>query len=430
MKHTGWISDNKIYALKSLYPGKTSAEIRRLLLDALKKRMLKLGAVTAVLILLFALASVFSDREERPAVYMREDVNGAAREIPVMIRDESGEHEFRLTLNPVVMSDEEIDAMHEKLVSHLDLYVQGENPSMDEVMTDLRLFTEVEGFPVRISWSTSDPALIRTDGKVQNAELQKETQVTLCAKVSYGSEFRLYERHATVVPARYGASEGLFKKRLKDLQAYESSTANSREFNLPTELDGAEISPIVEREVSPFALGLFLAAVLLIGGWSSFFGALNDKKKARFLKAEADCKVFLSKLSLLLAAGLPLRGAWKKMTDDFGSTDGTGMLYENMAVTCREFLNGNPENTAYERFGERMELTRYQRIAGVLSQAVTKGVSELPEILASEIKEAVADERERIKIRGEQAGTKLLMPMTGFLIIVFAILMVPAFVSF
>jgi tight adherence protein C len=77
-----------------------------------------------------------------------------------------------------------------------------------------------------------------------------------------------------------------------------------------------------------------------------------------------------------------------------------------------------------------MELTRYQRIAGVLSQAVTKGVSELPEILASEIKEAVADERERIKIRGEQASTKLLVPMTGLLVIVFAILMVPAFVSF
>ncbi len=430
MKHLGLISENKIYSLKSLYPGKTTTEVRKLLLLGLKKRMLKVGAVTVFLPLLFALPGLLEGQKESDAVYIREEVNGEAREIPVLIRDENGEHEVSLKLNPVLMSDEEIDEMQDRLSRYLDLKVPGANPSLDEVMTDLKLFEEVEEFPVRLSWSSSDPALIQTDGKVQNAELRRKTQVTLCARVSYGKEFRLYERHVTVVPFRYEAAEEMLRKRLKDLQAYESSTAYSREFMLPNELEGAEITPLKERKVPPVFIGLFLAAALLIGARSSFFSELHDKKKVRFLRAESDCKVFLSKLSLLLAAGLPLRGAWKKMTDDFGAFDGSGMLHENMAVTCREFLNGNPENIAYERFGERMELTRYQRIAGVLSQAVTKGVSELPEILASEIKEAVADERERIKIRGEQASTKLLVPMTGLLVIVFAILMVPAFVSF
>ena len=51
-------------------------------------------------------------------------------------------------------------------------------------------------------------------------------------------------------------------------------------------------------------------------------------------------------------------------------------------------------------------------------------------LLLQEAKEVMAQERATIRQKGEQAGTKLLLPMMGLLGLVFAILLVPAFQTF
>ena len=50
-------------------------------------------------------------------------------------------------------------------------------------------------------------------------------------------------------------------------------------------------------------------------------------------------------------------------------------------------------------------------------------------LLLQEAKEVMAQEKAHIRQKGEQAGTKLLLPMMGMLFLVFAILLVPAFQS-
>jgi hypothetical protein len=422
------LSENRIYPLLSLYPGKTVAEVRKIIMTDLKKRMKKVIPLSLAVILLLGSYGIFSGEED--PVLTRKGVNGDTVLIPLVIQAGEEERDILLDLHPLKMTDEEIDEMQTKLSDALDDIVLGENKSFGNVTSDLWFPDEVTGFPVLLSWSTSDPTLVRTDGKVVNDETDDASDVDICARVSYGDEFRLYERRISVMPAMLSDEERQFRGWLRALREYEAETVFNEEFVLPDDIGGAKVLP-AGGEKTPYMLyGLFLGSVLIAGAWSSFFGALSDKRKARFLDAERECQEFLSKLSILLAAGMPLRGAWKKITDDLAAAGSKGMLYENMAVTCREFMNGSPENIAYERFGERMEITRYQRIAAILSQAVTRGVSELPALLGSEIRDAVADEREKIKIRGEQAGTKLLMPMMGFLIIVFAVLMVPAFISF
>ena len=51
-------------------------------------------------------------------------------------------------------------------------------------------------------------------------------------------------------------------------------------------------------------------------------------------------------------------------------------------------------------------------------------------LLRNEAAEAFADHRERVKQSGEEAGTKLLVPMAGILVLILAIIMIPAFMSF
>ena len=97
----------------------------------------------------------------------------------------------------------------------------------------------------------------------------------------------------------------------------------------------------------------------------------------------------------------------------------------------RNRLNaGVPEETAYEEFGRNCGNIRYLRLSSVLVQNLKKGTGGLVLLLRKEAAEAFADRRERVKQSGEEAGTKLLVPMAGILVLILAIIMIPAFMSF
>jgi len=88
------------------------------------------------------------------------------------------------------------------------------------------------------------------------------------------------------------------------------------------------------------------------------------------------------------------------------------------------------EAVVYEAFGGRIGVLAYRRMASLLTQNVSKGVQDIRILLLQEAKEVMAQEKANIRQKGEQAGTKLLLPMTGLLLLVFAVLLVPAFRSF
>lgn len=105
-------------------------------------------------------------------------------------------------------------------------------------------------------------------------------------------------------------------------------------------------------------------------------------------------------------------------------------MYEEVAYTCFEMKNGISESQAYERFGKRCQLPEYIRLGSVLSQNLKKGSKGLTELLESEAASSMNERKNHAKKIGEQAGTKLLLPMVMMLGIVLVILMVPAFLSF
>ena len=100
------------------------------------------------------------------------------------------------------------------------------------------------------------------------------------------------------------------------------------------------------------------------------------------------------------------------------------------SVTYELMKNGISESQAYERFGKRCQLPEYIRLGSVLSQNLKKGSKGLTELLESEAASSMNERKNHAKKIGEQAGTKLLLPMVMMLGIVLVILMVPAFLSF
>ena len=100
-----------------------------------------------------------------------------------------------------------------------------------------------------------------------------------------------------------------------------------------------------------------------------------------------------------------------------------------MAYTMHDISSGAAESECYERFGERCGLTKYRKFGTLLSQNLKKGSRGISELLKQEAFQAFEERKDFAKKLGEEAGTKLMIPLFLMLIIVFAIVIVPAFFS-
>ena len=153
-------------------------------------------------------------------------------------------------------------------------------------------------------------------------------------------------------------------------------------------------------------------------------------KKQQMLQ---DYPEIISKLALLLGAGMSLRRAIEKITQDYKKyyvKKEPRIAYEVFADTCKELKCGITEKEAYEKIGDRCDLLQYRTLSLLLVQHLQKGNRSMERILEEEVKKAQELRMQQAKILGEQASAKLLFPMTLMLIDVFIILIVPAWISF
>ena len=91
--------------------------------------------------------------------------------------------------------------------------------------------------------------------------------------------------------------------------------------------------------------------------------------------------------------------------------------------------SGIPEAECYERFGSRCGLQLYLKFGSLLSQNLKKGTKGLRDVLYTESAVAFENRKREARKKGEEAGTKLLVPMFMMLGDVLLIVVVPAFLS-
>ena len=120
------------------------------------------------------------------------------------------------------------------------------------------------------------------------------------------------------------------------------------------------------------------------------------------------------------------------MALDYGKTE-TGKeraAYEEIRTTCYEMDSGISEAEAYRRFGERCGQVKYKTLATLLIQNLQKGSRHLSDLLEKESVEAWEERKRKARVLGEAAATKLLLPMVLMLLVVMAVIMLPAGLSF
>lgn len=343
------------------------------------------------------------------------ETQGKTQEITVYVEEES-------------YTEKEIEHYIKEAKKELDKWLK----KVKKGGKDFRFPQSLEGNPVKISWSTGNPEILSWEGMLGEDIPEKGENVEIVAFLSLGEGTEIWQKKVTVYPPSLSEKKKLQKEIQKEAELLSENP--SEPLYLPQTVRGEEI----RYRKTGTETGRIICIMSLVLGLGVYpLQKEKDKKKQELVKKEMqrDYPDIIQKLVLFLRAGFTIRKAMEKIADGYLRSKEKyhakeRSAYEEIVRTCKEMQGGIYEAEAYERFGVRCGLSQYKVLSVLLVQNLKKGNQNLLELLERE--EAVAeDERKRsAKVRGEEASTKLLLPMVLQLIVVLMILMIPAFFSF
>lgn len=332
-----------------------------------------------------------------------------------------------------IYTDEEWEEVLNKAIPYLEKKMLGKNEDTNNIYTDLNFISEIPGTGIKVRWIPSDYRLISGNGEILNTDKEEKVNTTVTAVLSYKERKVEHTIYLTVCPKIPEGKEALYKKLNDAIEETDKLTDSSKNWSLPDKLGNYIIKweiPRSDEGALILMLGLF-AAVLI---W--FFGDKDLQKKVNLRNNQMliDYPEIINKFNLLINAGMTIKQAWIKISEDYiQKKEQKGgeirYAYEEMIVTLHELKLGIPESQAYEQFGQRIGLLPYMKFSSLLVQNLKKGNKDMIDLLKREVIEAIHERKETVKRLGEEASTKLLGPMAIMLFIVLLVIMIPAFLS-
>lgn len=348
--------------------------------------------------------------------------------------DGGEEEEVAIEISPVQRSGEDARKLLEQAVKEWEEEFLGSNASADDVRSDLDIpSTLCEGL-VKVSCESSNYDILQSDGTIAAENIPDDGEiVSLTVKLSYGDYEQIEVYSLYVKPPEKGSADWLRMQLADAVSEAEEVSRSKGRFALPETVEGHRVEWVQERNYE-------WIYILLLGAVSVFALQLREKenqkkqKKMREQQLLTEYPQMVYQLSVLLDSGMTIRRAWERMlqTDEKMARDqGNGkkqrrIFVSEMRITYREIREGRGERDAYERFGRRIGLMPYQRLGTLLSRVLQQGSRDLRNLLEKEASEALEMRKNRAVRLGEEAGTKMLFPMLGMLLLILLVLLLPA----
>lgn len=347
--------------------------------------------------------------------------------------DTTYENDVEVPVNARKYAREEYEKVVNSSKEQLKILVLGENRSLDMVNKPLNLSSSIEGTALEIDWDINSE-VVRQDGTIDYTLVpEKGVDVKLIALLKYQIYETKYEIAIRVYPQKFTKEELLEKKIEYAIAVSNEKNGESERLILPKEIESQPVKftePKKETSYQFLTLGLFLA--ILLG--AALDSQIEKKCRKRTQQVMLDYPELINKFVLLLGAGMTVKRAWEKIVLEYEEKRKRNLIdmryaYEEMRVTYHELCNGTNEVYAYERYGHRIKEIPYIKLASLLGQNVTKGLRGVLDSLEHEASIALQQRKEVAKRLGEEAATKLLLPMGMMLLIVLVMIMVPALSS-
>jgi len=337
-----------------------------------------------------------------------------------------------LTLNQRLYTDDQLDAMLPEFEEALENIFLNKNESLDFINNDVSLPEKIDEYPFDISYSISNRKVINLDGVLSDNINPDGEIISIEATITYYDYSVIYIFNAQVFPKEYSKTEYIYKQVMDAITNADEDSRYDEYMVLPDEINGIKVIWSEEKTTNTIVL-VFAVIIISIFIFVAMDKDLYKKVEKRSEQMLEDYPEIVSKLTLLIGAGMTVRGAWKKICNEYKEKKENHFpirfAYEEMLYTSYEMESGVEESTCYNHFSERSHVQKYIKLAALLNQSLKTGSSKMISSLNEECQDAFEDRKNQAEKKGEEAGTKLLAPMMLMLLVVMVIIMVPAFTS-
>ena len=349
-----------------------------------------------------------------------------------------------ISVDQVKLDEQGIRNLFERSYEAVYKKLLGENESADAVTRPLDFITEYSGF--NIFWNIEDKDLMGYNGqsKIEIGEGQSAL-VNISATFSMDDVNQMFSYPIRLVSPVLDERQKLLRSIIKEIEA--SNDIHDQRVELPDRIDGDSIAfhrVSGHDTVLVFVMAVMAIAVIILFYDRKLENAFNERKDQLMM----DFSRIVSKISLLYEAGLSIHGAFERIVSDHERSVKTGkkeLLHEKlfrakneypsdyayleMKLALEKIRNGESEASAYAQFGKRCGLQPYIKLGNLLERNLSKGSKGMRELLKEEVDNAFEQRKRIARKKGEQASTKMLLPMTLLLLVVVAIIAFPALLS-
>ena len=230
-------------------------------------------------------------------------------------------------------------------------------------------------------------------------------------------------------PKQYSESE-LFYQDLEDaIQQENERNLDEDSFVLPSNVNGVNVTWKKDNDKRIIAIPVL---VFIISFWILFKDRITraDIEKKRREKLLSEYPSFALRYALLNEAGLTHMQTLEKLGQYYINDPSCGELYRLVNICVNSIKGGMSIYEALDMLSNECGVREISRFLGIIKRNIRKGGSDLAIQLKSVARESEEISRERIRKNAETASTRLLMPMMILLLIVFVVIMIPAFANF
>lgn len=368
-----------------------------------------------------------------------------------------------ITVSPKRYTKTEADKVFAEIVENIEGIIVDDDQSLASVSHDLNLVTKLKEYGVELSWNfypeTEGPDdyrkyrhLIETDGTVKNQDIPEGTVVTGYlslvmstfivpetdealnrsvkdyTKIKYHSD--PYKIYVNVVAAHLSEYDLLLKQLNEKITDINLSSLGNEDLILPTEFEGLKLS-YHDSEDYTYLIFPFLGIIAAFAIYMRQGSIAKEEKKKRESLLMLDYSDLVSKLMVYTGAGLTIKNSFLTISENYDNlikrkikTDRP--LYQELRTLSYQFHRNMPESEVYIDFGKRINLKSYTKLVSLIEQNRKTGTKNLRSMLDLEMNDAFEQRKNTAKRLGEEAGTKLLLPLFLLLAIVMVIIIVPA----
>ncbi len=399
-----------------------------------KKDIGKLAVVFVLILLVGLIADIRQNFATDKHIITRNELGQDAteKELEFIIEGIESEYDYVLEVEAVRPTREQASdyfrLAEEEIDSQMEVFAAGTD------RTRLPLEETYANGMVEAEWTVSPWDVVKTDGTIRYDRMEEPgCLVHLSAKLYCGAYERIYS-FAMELPYPKKQESELIMDHIRQWVAEEMAKEGESVLQLPTSILGREITwKTKQSNLTGSLLLLELIAVLAL--------VVATRKKAEQERKRQNQRIgmdypdVVGQLTLLLGAGMNSRQAWNIIATRYFDNRQKRIVaekpvFEGVLRMNRRIQEGENEKTAYQELARELQNKNVYRLMQLLIGNLEKGAKDLCRVLETESRQAYEERILLAKRLGEEASTRMLIPLMLMMIVVMAIVMAPAMIDF